>query len=127
MTAKGGPQQNDQAKVVDGLYIFEIEMRDGKRGQAKGVVVLCEGRIMGGDSYFYYTGNYTFRNGKWRGELTVNQHSEAVGKNLAFAGREVTCGFSGHYFDGGAEIEGMALVGKTSVTFVARLTLKEAM
>ncbi|WP_369723585.1 MULTISPECIES: GrlR family regulatory protein [unclassified Bradyrhizobium] len=71
-----------QNSVRNGLYIFEIEMRDGKRGQAKGVVVLCDGRIMGGDSYFYYTGSYTFRNGKWRGDMTVNQHTEAVGKTL---------------------------------------------
>lgn len=126
MTAEERPE-DDQTEVVNGLYIFDIEMRDGKRGQATGVVVLCDGRIMGGDSYFYYTGHYTFRNGKWRGEMTVNQHTDAVGKNLAFGGREVTCGFSGDYSAGGAEVEGTALVGKTSVMFVARLTLKEAM
>lgn len=127
MPEEDGSRRNDQAGVVNGLYIFEIEMRDGKRGRANGVVVLCDGRIMGGDSYFYYTGTYTFRNGKWRGDMIVNQHSEAVGKSLAFGGREVTCGFSGDYFPGRAEVEGMALVGKTSVTFVARLTLKEAL
>ncbi len=127
MSAGDEPEKDDHARVVDGLYIFEIEMRDGKRGHARGVVVLSEGRIMGGDSYFYYTGRYTFRNGKWRGEMTVNQHTEAVGKTLAFGGREVTCGFSGDYSAGGAEVDGMALVGRTSVTFTARLTLKEAM
>lgn len=116
-----------EASVVNGLYIFDIEMRDGKRGQARGVVVLCDGRILGGDSFFSYTGSYTFRNGKWRGDLIVNQHTEVVGKTLAFGGREVTCGFSGDYFPGGAEVEGTALVGKTSVTFTARLTLKDAM
>src|SRR6059058_1840072 len=124
---QGGDPKGDPRKVLNGLYIFEIEMRDGKRGQAKGVVVLCDGRIMGGDSYFYYTGSYTFRNGKWRGDMTVNQHTEAVGKTLAFGGREVTRGFSGGYSADRAEVEGMALVGKTSVTFTARLTLKDAM
>jgi hypothetical protein len=127
MSAGDGPESDDQNKVVNGLYIFEIEMRDGKRGQARGVVVLCDGRIMGGDSYFYYSGHYTFRNGKWRGDMIVNQHTEAVGRTLAFAGREVTCGFSGDYAAGVAAVDGMALVGKTSVTFTARLTLKEAM
>ncbi len=127
MSAEDGREQDDESSVVNGLYIFEIEMRDGKRGRARGVVVLSDGRIMGGDSYFYYTGHYTFRNGKWRGEMTVNQHTEAVGKQLAFGGREVTCGFSGVYFAGGAQVGGMALVGKTSVTFTARLTLKQAM
>jgi T3SS negative regulator,GrlR len=127
MSTGGGSEGDEGAGVVNGLYVFEIEMRDGKRGEARGVVVLCDGRIMGGDSYFYYTGSYSFRGGKWRGDMTVNQHTEAVGKPLAFGGREVTCGFSGDYFSGGAQVEGMALVGKTSVSFVARLTLKDAM
>ena len=127
MSAEDGAGAVEKAGVVNGLYIFDIKMRDGKRGQARGVVMLCDGRIMGGDSFFYYTGHYTFRNGKWRGDLIVNQHTEAVGRNFAFGGREVTCGFSGSYSAGGAEIEGMALVGKTTVTFTARLTLKDAM
>jgi hypothetical protein len=127
MSVEDGREAGEAARVVNGLYIFDIEMRDGKRGQARGVVMLCDGRIMGGDSYFYYTGNYTYRNGKWRGDMIVNQHAEAVGRALAFGGREVTCGFSGHYSAGGAEVEGMALVGKTTVTFTARLTLKDAM
>ncbi|WP_448043521.1 GrlR family regulatory protein [Bradyrhizobium liaoningense] len=127
MSDAGASGAGEESKVVNGLYIFDIEMRDGKRGQARGVVVLSDGRIMGGDSYFYYTGSYTFRNGKWRGDLIVNQHTEAIGRTLAFGGREVTCGFSGDYSPGGAEVEGMALVGKTSVTFTARLTLKDAM
>ncbi|MGT2500564.1 hypothetical protein ACVOMS_06510 [Bradyrhizobium guangxiense] len=97
MSAGDGAEAKKEASVVNGLYIFDIEMRDGKRGQARGVVVLCDGRIMGGDSYFYYTGSYTFRNGKWRGDMIVNQHTEAVGRTLAFGGREVTCGFSGDY------------------------------
>jgi hypothetical protein len=126
MSAKSGTETGEDARVVNGLYIFDIKMRDGKRGQARGVVVLSDGRIMGGDSYFYYTGHYTFRNGKWRGDMIVNQHTEAVGRTLAFGGREVTCGFSGDYSARGAEVEGMALVGKTTVTFTARLTLKDA-
>jgi hypothetical protein len=40
---------------------------------------------------------YTFKNGKWRGELITHQHTEVFGVNLAFGGREVTCGFTGSY------------------------------
>ena len=112
-------------KVANGLYIINIEMLDGKRGHATGVVVLTDGRIMGGDSFFYYTGTYTFRNGKWRGELITHQHTEAIGINLAFAGREVTCGFTGTYSGGEAEVEATALVVSTSVSFRARLVLRE--
>lgn len=115
-------------KVANGLYTISIEMRDGKRGFATGVLVLCNGRIMGGDSYFYYTGSYTYRAGRWRGELITRQHHEAVGRNFAFGGgREVACGFTGSYFEGGAKVEGTALVGKTSVSFSARLVLQEAL
>jgi hypothetical protein len=34
--------------------------------------------------------------------------------NLAFGGREVACGFTGTYSNGGAEVAGTALVGKTN-------------
>lgn len=121
-------QQGESApeRVADGLYTIGVEMRDGKRGFATGVLVLCDGRIMGGDSYFYYTGTYTCQAGKWRGELITRQHSEAVGRNFAFGGgHEVACGFTGVYFKDGAEVEGTALVGKTSVGFRAKLVLQE--
>ena len=85
---------------------------------------MSDGLILGGDSYFYYTGSYSFKNGKWRGELITHQHTEAVGKNLAFGGHEVACGFTGIFSDGRAEVEGTALVGKTSVSFVAALKLQ---
>jgi len=111
-------------EVKNGLYTIRIEMRDGKRGHASGVVVLSDGRIMGGDSHFYYTGSYSFSNGKWRGDLLTHQHTEAVGVVLAFGGREVTCGFTGVYSDGAAEVEGTALVGKTSVGFRAVMKLQ---
>jgi len=111
--------------VTNGLYTLSIDMSHGKQGRATGVVVLRDGRIMGGDSFFYYTGTYSFKAGKWRGDMIVNQHTEAPGLNLAFGGREVTCGFTGTYAEGTADIEGTALVGKNSVLFNARLTLRE--
>lgn len=116
-----------QPDVRNGLYSISIEMRDGKRGRATGVLVLCDGRIMGGDTYFYFTGSYTFGNGKWRGELITRQHTQAIGRNLAFGGHEVSCGFTGTYEGNGRAVEGTALVGKTSVSFKAALTLKEAL
>lgn len=111
-------------RVTDGLYTLGIEMTGIKRGHATGVVVLQDGRIMGGDSFFYYTGSYTYARDKWRGEMIVHQHTEAPGLNLVFQGREVTCGFTGSYSDGSADIDGTALVGSYSIPFRARLTLK---
>jgi hypothetical protein len=116
-----------ETRVRDGLYALGIEMTGIKRGHATGVAMLRDGRILGGDSYFYYTGSYSFSRGKWRGEMMVHQHSEAPGLNLVFGGREVSCGFTGTYSDGAADIDGTALVGSYSVPFRARLTLKVPM
>jgi hypothetical protein len=110
--------------VKNGLYSIRIEMKNGGRGRATGVIVLLDGKILGGDTHFYYTGSYTFKNGKWRGELVTHQHAEALGMSLLFGGREVACGFTGTYSDGEAEVDGTALVGKTSVSFHAKLTLQ---
>ncbi|HEY7845727.1 MAG TPA: GrlR family regulatory protein [Bradyrhizobium sp.] len=117
-------QSDADARVSDGLYSLAIEMSGARRGHATGIVVLRDGVILGGDSYFYYTGSYSFSRGKWRGELIVNQHTEAPGLNLVFGGREVTCGFTGTYSAGAADIDGTALVGQTSTPFRAHLTLK---
>ena len=109
--------------IENGLYSISIEMRDGVRGRATGVVVLRDGMILGGDSYFYYTGSYTCDDGKWYGELITHQHTPALGLNLVFGGRDVSCGFSGTYGEKIAEVFGTALVGKASVNFRAALAM----
>jgi hypothetical protein len=114
-------------ELKSGLYTIEIDMKDGGRGHASGVIVLIDGRIAGGDTHFYYTGSYTVSNGRWRGELTTNQHAKSLGALPLFGGREVTCGFTGSYSDDAAEVQGTALVGKASVLFQAKLTLRAAL
>jgi hypothetical protein len=123
--ADGSSSAENALEVTNGLYTITVEMHEGKRGHATGVVFLCDGRIMGGDSHFYYTGTYTCKNGKWRGETINYQHAEAAGIIFAFGGRNVTCGFTGTYSRDRAEIDGTALVGKTSVAFRARLILRQ--
>ena len=110
--------------VIDGLYSLRIKMSGPRRGHATGVAVFQRGRVMGGDSFFYYTGSYSQSGGKWRGEMIVHQHTDAPGLNLVFGGREVSCGFTGTFSGETAEIQGTALVGTTSVPFHARLTLR---
>jgi hypothetical protein len=110
--------------LKNGLYTIEIEMTEGGRGHASGVIVLMDGRLAGGDTHFYYTGSYSANNGKWRGELVTNQHAKSIGALPLFGGREVTCGFTGTYSDASAEVQGTALVGKASVLFHAKLTLR---
>ena len=110
--------------VRNGLYTIEIEMTDGGRGRATGVIVLLDGRIAGGDAHFYYTGTYAAADSKWRGELTTVQHAKPAGVMPLFGGREVTCGFTGSCSHDGAVVSGTALVGKTSVMFEARLKFR---
>jgi hypothetical protein len=109
--------------IANGLYSIQTEMMEGGRGHATGVIVLLDGKIAGGDSNFYYTGFYTADRGKWRGELTTNQHTRSAGVLPLFGGREVTCGFMGTYSADAAVVNGIALVGKTSVMIEAKLAL----
>jgi hypothetical protein len=119
MMSRGGGK--GAMTVKNGLYTIQIEMRDGGHGRANGVIVLRDGKIAGGDSYFYYTGSYRGDQGKWRGELITSEHTKSAGVLPLFGGREVTCGFTGAYSHEAAEVNGTALVGKTSVVFHARL------
>jgi len=109
--------------MTNGLYSILTEMIEGGHGHASGVIVLLDGKIAGGDSHFYYTGSYTADRGKWRGELTTNQHTKSAGVLPLFGGREVTTGFSGTYSADRADVQGAALVGKTSVRISSRLEL----
>jgi hypothetical protein len=108
--------------IKEGLYTIRIQMGDGSRGRATGVIVLHGGNIGGGDTNFWYIGSYTSNGGKWRGELVTRQHAEAPGVKFLFGGREVGCGFTGTYSDSRTDIHGTALVGKNSVSFAAQLT-----
>ena len=124
MPMMSGDDGKGAMTVTNGLYTIQIEMTDGGHGRANGVIVLHDGKIAGGDSYFYYTGSYRADHGKWRGELITNEHTKSVGSLPLFGGREVTCGFTGAYSSDAAEVNGTALVGKTSVVFNARLQLR---
>jgi len=123
VTESPNDHSDAEARVKDGLYSLTIEMRGIKQGRATGIAVLQGGRILGGDSFFYYTGSYLFTRGKWRGEMLVQQHTDAPGLNFVFGGREVSCGFTGTFSAGAADIDGTALVGRASVPFRAHLTL----
>ena len=44
--------------IVSGLYSINIRMLDGLGGGHTGVMLLNDGRILGGDAFFYYLGAY---------------------------------------------------------------------
>jgi hypothetical protein len=107
----------------NGLYSIHIAMLDGVKGRSSGVIVLRDGRVLGGDPYFWTVGDYTLRPGGWKGELVTHQHTPYKDRAArpVFAGREVTTGFSGTWSGERSEVFGTSLVGSRSVSFRAIL------
>ena len=102
--------------LPNGLYVAETRVLDGIDLTAKGIVILNDGVLMGGDSVFYYTGTYACKDGRIKGEHVQRQHSPHLGKPLLFGNREVGFGFSGTYSGDSAELYATALVGAMSVS-----------
>ena len=109
--------------IRNGLYHIVIEMLDSVEGGNQGVMVVRDGTLRGGDSFFYAFGTYTCENGKWKGEVTNQEHSPTFGARPVWERKVVTIGFSGTYDDASAEAHGMALAGKQSIRFKSRLRL----
>ena len=109
--------------IVNGLYSIHIRMLDGIDGGLTGVMLLNNGRILGGDASFYYLGTYTSENGRWKGQILNQEHTPARGENPVFGGHEVGIGFSGTCDDQGARLEATALAGKRSLRMTAELRL----
>ena len=109
--------------IVNGLYAIHIRTLDGVAGGLSGVMLLMDGRILGGDAYFYYLGSYSSSDGRWKGEILNQEHTPAVGEIPVFGGHEIGIGFSGACREDGAELEAIALVGKRSLRLTAALKL----
>jgi len=109
--------------IVNGLYSIHIRMLDGVDGGLTGVMLLHDGRILGGDAFFYYLGTYTSANGRWKGEILNQEHTPAKNEHPIFGGYEVGIGFSGSCDDQGALLDATALAGKRSLRLTAVLKL----
>jgi hypothetical protein len=109
--------------VVNGLYSVHIRLLDGVPGGLTGVMLLNNGRILGGDAFFYYIGTYTSSNGRWKGQILNQEHTPAKGENPIFGGYEVGIGFSGTCSERSADLEATALAGKRSLRLTAVLKL----
>jgi hypothetical protein len=109
--------------IVSGLYSINIRMLDGIAGGQTGVMLLRDGRILGGDAFFYYLGAYSSVNSRWKGEFVNQEHTPAKSEHPLFGGYEVGIGFSGRCYAGGADMEATALAGKLSIRFAATLKL----
>ncbi|MBB1091653.1 hypothetical protein HUU61_10150 [Rhodopseudomonas palustris] len=107
----------------NGLYSIHIRMLDGVRAWANGIIILRDGKLLGGDPYFWSVGDYTVGDGNWKGDLLTRQHTPyaETPARPVFAGREVSTGFSGTFADDRSEVFGTSLVGSRSVSFRATL------
>jgi hypothetical protein len=108
--------------IRNGLYSFGANALDGVDGGDNGVMVLRDGTMRGGTSFFYFVGTYTCSDGKWKGEITSQEHTHALATR-PMAGRVVNIGFNGTYTDMGAEVGCTALVGKRSIRYDATFLL----
>jgi hypothetical protein len=116
-----------EASIVNGLYSIHIRMLDGVEGGLTGVMLLNQGRILGGDAFFYYLGTYSSENSRWKGQILNQEHTPAKGENPIFGGHEVGIGFSGTYDEEGALLEASAFAGKRSLRLTAVLKLMRRM
>jgi hypothetical protein len=112
-----------QGGIVNGLYSIHIRALDGLDAALSGVMLLIDGRVLGGDAFFYYLGCYTSADGRWKGEIVHQEHTPAKGENPVFGGYEVGIGFSGTCNERGAELEAIALAGKRGIRLAAVLKL----
>jgi hypothetical protein len=108
--------------IGNGLYSIHLRVLDGVDGGLTGVMLLSDGRILGGDASFYYVGTYTSENGRWKGQILNQEHTPAKG-DAVFGGHEVGIGFSGTCDEEGALLEATALAGKRSLRLKAVLKL----
>ena len=109
--------------MKDGLYSVGVKGLDGVGWPPGGVVVLRNGIMLGGGPYTYYTGWYSSKEGIFKGELILNQHTPAPSGHLFFGAKDVGMGVTGTFEGDQAELTGTALVGKRSVA--VRLTLRK--
>ena len=100
--------------IRNGLYSIRTKLLDGVDGGQTGVSVLRNGKMLGGGSVLYHFGSYHCSGGKWKGEVTSQEHTPTYNVR-PFAGHIASMGFAGTYTDEGAEFEATALVGKRSL------------
>ena len=104
--------------IRNGIYSLAAVSIDGVDVEAGGVLILRDGRILGGDSYVYYTGTYECADGKWTGEMLSQEHTPT---NRPVVERVQRIGFSGTYDDAGAEADATAVIGKRRIRYDAVL------
>ena len=90
----------------NGLFFVRVQAGGSGRTESGGVFVLRNGKILGGDAFYYYVGTFTGAEGRWKGEFTTRIHTRSDLAVPIFGGPEVAVTFTGTYADDAAEVEG---------------------
>ena len=94
----------------NGLYYLRVEPAGGGKAANGGVFVLRNGKILGGDAFFYYVGRYSADGGRWAGEFSTHQHTRSDLAVPVFGAKEAKVSFSGSFAAATAEIEASSAV-----------------
>lgn len=60
--------RNLAVSVAGMAQLLVVHMLDGVKGRDSGVLILRDGRFLGGGPYFWSTGSYTVAAGTWKGD-----------------------------------------------------------
>jgi hypothetical protein len=78
-TLGGAASTGERGQMIrNGLYSICTELLDGVDGGQTGVSVLRDGRMLGGGSVLYHFGRYYCSGGKWKGEVTSQEHVPTI-------------------------------------------------
>ena len=69
--------------MIDGLWTVQYY---GPQGNSGGVVVLMNGRILGGDSGFYYVGSYKLNGDALEGKVSVKNFDPSIPNVIGVVG-----------------------------------------
>ena len=106
--------------IRNGIYALTALAIDGAGVDAGGVLILHDGKILGGDSFVYYVGTYNCFDGKWTGEIIGREHTPTT---RPIAERVQSIEFSGTFNDDGAVADATVVVGKQRIRYDATLRL----
>lgn len=103
--------------IVQGLWAMEI---GGPQGIIPGGVIVCEnGRVFGGDSRYYYAGQYNLEQGRFQARINVTHYQDLPG-DLFGANKDLPFIISGVFSDSTIDCEG-ALPTRANTGFMVRL------
>ena|ERR1700728_2022319 len=105
--------------MIEGLWIVQFE---GLQGEGSGVVVLKDGRALGGDEGYTYVGRYNEENGDFTARVTVSNFRRDIANVMGIVGDfelEITAPAKDGVIQGS-----MGVVGNMGARIAVKLTKK---